>query len=502
MSEENVLSTNVIAIDLASAITDALTPKPTPTPTTEPTALTVVVESPNPQLLRKPTPASKRRRVHTCSLCGQIRSGHVCPKKTADTCILDCGVTNTPVFGMSIKKVLCNKINRLGAEYNRKLVRTAKIMQFIAGVGGKLSLYKVSGAWGWCRGFLLDIDVWIVSATLSIQFSHLANDFGWGVDSSQFWCRPIYFMNNLETDGKQWVRQVLRVFPQDAERINWCMQYYIRTHTLQGGPKDKGRKLCYRRPSCACCGVKTKCFHVLQLEFQCKECVNRRRVQNLLITHNQVLQQFKHVTRISLRTLPCIRIQSAELWKPSRYYLQSSVKKLSNKIANDRLNVTFAKSYSRGLGNCTDINTNDVKPRRMKKIMQAASAVAPMNSAAALSITRDPVPDRVEKCRIIPKALAAITDSRKGRRGPVAKRPQGNFGKVQVRIVGLDGCTVKTRVFDTPLERKTYRQMQRRKVYVHIHIYIHTYTQYTHTHTTGCDETNDGNAQGSDETNG
>lgn len=323
----------------------SLTPTPTPTTTTEtildpdstytvpliPEAL-ILAPTPTPMTTTDTPPESKKRRLHTCSLCGQIRRGHVCPKKALPSCILDRGVTNTPVFGICIKQVLCNKINRLGAAYNRKLVLTAKIIQLVTGVGTKLSVRKISGVWQWSRGFLQDMEVWMVSATLSIQFSHLANDFGWGVDSASFWCRPIFFKKSLGTDGKQWVRQILKVFPVRTERLNWARQYHLRTRTLKGGPKHNGSKLCYKRTPCHRCGEKTKCFHVLSYKFECKSCVNQCKQRNCLITQNQVMQTFKHVTRISLRQVSCIRIQSAELWKPSRYYLQSSVQKLARRV--------------------------------------------------------------------------------------------------------------------------------------------------------------------------
>ena len=323
--------------ELVMDTVEMLMQEPSPTPTLETDITPIItmpepVESTNPIQLVTKAPVSKKRGVHTCSLCGQIRRGHICPKTIIPSCILATGITNTPVFGISIKKFLCRKINRLGASYNRNLVRLSKIMQLVFGAGKKLHLFKTSSTWGWCRGFLPDADAWIVSATLSIQFSHLTNDFGWGVDSSPFWCRPIFFNNNLDTDGKQWVRQVTTVFPVDGERLNWCQQYHVRTRNLIGGPKHNGSKLCYRRPQCTRCGTKTKCFHVLGCKFECKDCVNSLIKQNELVTYRQVLQMFNRLTRVSLQQVPCIRIQAAESSQKSRYYLWSSVMQLDKNL--------------------------------------------------------------------------------------------------------------------------------------------------------------------------
>ena len=118
--------------------------------------------------------------------------------------------------------------------------------------------------------------------------------------------------------------------------------------------------------------------------------------------------------------------------------------------------VTYSTAYRHGLGHA-NVN-NDGAGRHQKKIMQTATAVAPRNSAAALSLAEDPMSIRVERCRIVAKSLAGISEPFQKRSGPVPKKPQGNFGKVQIRKVGLDGCTIRTRVFDTPEERKIYRQ--------------------------------------------
>ena len=133
--------------------------------------------------------------------------------------------------------------------------------------------------------------------------------------------------------------------------------------------------------------------------------------------------------------------------------------------------VTYSKAYKHGLGH-VNVNNVDVG-RHQKTIMQTATAAAPRNSAAALSLAVDPMPTRVERCTIVPKSLAGISDPFQKRRGPVPKHRTGNFGKVQVRQVGLDGCTIRTRVFDTPEERKIYRQQQRRSKRM-VHTHTHT----------------------------
>ena len=86
----------------------------------------------------------------------------------------------------------------------------------------------------------------------------------------------------------------------------------------------------------------------------------------------------------------------------------------------------------------------------------------PINTAVAMSLARDPVPDRVVRVRIVPQAVAALRDDSKRGRGRVRQRPLGNWGNQLVRIVGLDGSTVRTRLFDTITDRKTHtRALQR-----------------------------------------
>ena len=69
--------------------------------------------------------------------------------------------------------------------------------------------------------------------------------------------------------------------------------------------------------------------------------------------------------------------------------------------------VTYSKAYKHGLGH-VNVNNNGAG-RHQKKIMQTATAAAPMNIAAASSLAVDPMQTRVERCRIVPKSLAGIS---------------------------------------------------------------------------------------------
>ena len=75
----------------------------------------------------------------------------------------------------------------------------AKVMGCVTmGVG----LRKVGKLFVYAFGFLTDIEMRTTSL-VSCNVSILANRFGWGVDSDKWRCRPIYFSNNIESDGLQ-----------------------------------------------------------------------------------------------------------------------------------------------------------------------------------------------------------------------------------------------------------------------------------------------------------
>lgn len=193
-------------------------------------------------------------------------------------------------------------------------------------------------------------------------------------------------------------------------------------------------------------------------------CIHRHRVRNCLITHTQARNL--DVTDCTLSQLPCMRFKAAETTYVSRYYLAEQVQHLVRvKRREAATKTTYAQAFQSG----PDIA--DEKPRRSKKArtltnrQQAYVHVQPMNTAAALSLSAEPVADRVHTITLEPRALAALQDytNKKRGRGRVATTPEErNTRRVCDRVVGLDGCTVRERVFRSTLERRRYRQQQRR----------------------------------------
>ena len=91
--------------------------------------------------------------------------------------------------------------------------------------------------------------------------------------------------------------------------------------------------------------------------------------------------------------------------------------------------------------------------------------IQPMNTAAALSLTAEPVVDRVRIKRLVPRALAALMDECDEVRGPgrLPTTPdQKNTATVCERVVGLDGTKLEYRVFRSALERRRHNQRLRR----------------------------------------
>ena len=146
----------------------------------------------------------------------------------------------------------------------------AKVMKYVCQGGG---LQNIGGSFVHACGFLTDIETRKVSL-ISCHVADLANRFGWGVDSDLWATRTIYFTNNINSDGRQWARQINHVFIRN-ERLNWCTQFYARTRGLKGAPREGEKKWCFHRPRCYTCLQKTKCFHTLRLEYQCRTCVNK-----------------------------------------------------------------------------------------------------------------------------------------------------------------------------------------------------------------------------------
>lgn len=180
--------------------------------------------------------------------------------------------TNTPVFGTI----------RFKTDASLQEILFTQVMQYVVGSGG-CGLRQVvraheSGILApslvYCYGYLEATEM-LVASTLSCQVSKLANKYGWGVDSHLWARRPMYFSNNIDSDGLQWARQIRHVFLEEDERLNWAAQFHARTRGLTGATRYGGTKWCYHRPRCYSCKQKTKCYHVLRLVFQCRTCVNR-----------------------------------------------------------------------------------------------------------------------------------------------------------------------------------------------------------------------------------
>ena len=139
------------------------------------------------------------------------------------------------------------------------------------------------------RGFVAMGDLYTVSALVCHRVSIAANKYGWGVDSDQIWPRlPIYFLDNYNSDGLQWAEQVRHVFPKRSERLNWALQFRLRTLGLQATYVNdvSGHKIVYHKNKCVSCGRKTKSWHVLACCFCCLECIDEDSAQFLLVCTN------------------------------------------------------------------------------------------------------------------------------------------------------------------------------------------------------------------------
>ena len=160
-----------------------------------------------------------------------------------------------------------------------------------------------------------------------------------------------------------------------------------------------------------------------------------------------------------------MRLTAAEAHCASRYYLAVDVQRVLQRRQsrkNSTTNTTYAQAWRNGPGGHNTSFTHKRKSGASFRGHTVMYEQQPINTAVAMSLARDPVPDRVVRVRIVPQAVAALRDDSKRGRGRVRQRPLGNWGNQLVRIVGLDGSTVRTRLFDTITDRKTHtRALQR-----------------------------------------
>ena len=213
---------------------------------------------------------------------------------------------NTPAFGMRCGKLGSKTILPRIRARNENFVHF--IGQFIARIDDKATtglrrVYRGADvpsweSWAFTHGFLEDVDLWKLSCTPSRQITDVTDRQGWGADSEKIWAtKPIYFHNNSNTSGLQWVAHVKHVFPVANERLNWAAQFHARTRGLRGAAVmgfsgGQSIKLIYHQPRCATCNTKTKTFHVLHLHYQCYKCVNRHTKKNRLVTKEEVCDSY------------------------------------------------------------------------------------------------------------------------------------------------------------------------------------------------------------------
>ena len=203
------------------------------------------------------------------------------------------------------------------------------------------------------------------------------------------------------------------------------------------------------------------------MHYECDDCVNENIKANRLVSASQARNLYEGVTEKALQQICCMRLMAAEAYCESRFYLATDVQSLVRKRA-DRKQTTYAAAWRHGPGALSSVNS-----KKRKKSMSANSrrgytvvnVKQPVNTAAAMCLATDPVADRVVKVRVVPKALAGIRDENNIKRGKgrVRQEPLGVWGKQLVRVVGLQGSKIKTRIFDTVTDRNTYNRQEQRK---------------------------------------
>ena len=130
-----------------------------------------------------------------------------------------------------------------------------------------------SDEWVYRHGFLTGKELLLLGALVSHQLSLVANEKGWGVDSKLWSRKPIFFQTNLLTDGLQWARQALHVFPEKRERLTWAAQWMARKRGLHGQAVKKGWW-------CACClALATTCLRacIFLIVYDLRACIQEPR---------------------------------------------------------------------------------------------------------------------------------------------------------------------------------------------------------------------------------
>lgn len=376
--------------------------------------------------------------------------------------------SNTPAFGLTDNALIMRKIKQKGVSkgtYHERVFTFARVMKAVVYSSVKNGLCQDGGEWKYCHGYLVDVEIWVVSALLSRRLAELANQHDWGVDSANMWVtRPIYFKANDDTDGLQWVRQVKYVFPVTSERLNWASQLFKRTQSLTGSRRNiQGiPHLMYHRPLCVTCGSKTKCFHVLNLKFECRNCINENFTgDNTLIRHSQCKKLFKEATDTLLKNIPCIRICVNTNKQPSRHYMVEHVKQfVTRKRKKSTYSTTYAQAFAEGPTDRIPLNHNDRVPLLNDQIRHKLLLDSPRPTSAALSLTRELKQTEFQYVQLVPRMLISLNTGKK-KRGRVCEKAV-NKAKMCTRVVGLDGFTVRSRVFESASDRKRFRQQQRR----------------------------------------
>ena len=156
-----------------------------------------------------------------------------------------------------------------------------------------------------------------------------------------------------------------------------------------------------------------------------------------------------------LSKIPCMRFKAAEATRVSKFYLHDHIKEAYSKQTKSSGNYVHA---------FTPEDVSDLQCHHQQVQLNKQHMVQPMNTAGALSLTADPVQDRVYSKRLIPRALAALMDDCETR-GPgrvSTTADEKNTIRVRERVVGLDGAKLNDRVFRSALERRRHNQRKRR----------------------------------------
>ena len=121
---------------------------------------------------------------------------------------------------------------------------------------------------------------------------------------------------------------------------------------------------------------------------------------------------------------------------------------------------TYAQAFAEGPTDRIPLNHNDRVPLLNDQIRHKLLLDSPRPTSAALSLTRELKQTEFQYVQLVPRMLISLNTGKK-KRGRVCEKAV-NKAKMCTRVVGLDGFTVRSRVFESASDRKRFRQQQRR----------------------------------------